>query len=136
LLPAGRLREPLVALQRAAVIVVTRLAAGEDPEPLLAEVRRRAPAAWVAAARHVVDGVRDLAGAPLAARGAARVLTATGNPEAVAASAREAGFAPVTLAAWRDHHWWSVAEAAREHAAAATGTLLLSRKDAVRWPGG
>ncbi len=136
LLPMGRLREPLVALQRAAVIVVTRLALGEDPEPLLAEVRRRAPAAWVAAARHAVDGVRDLAGAPLAARGAARVLTATGNPEAVAASAREAGFAPVTLAAWRDHHWWSVAESAREHAAAAPGMLLLSAKDAVRWPRG
>ena len=84
LLPAGRLREPAVALQRAGVIVVSRLAPGEDPAPLLAEVRRRAPAAWLAAARHAVDGVLDLAGAPCAGRGAARVLTATGNPEAVA----------------------------------------------------
>jgi tetraacyldisaccharide 4'-kinase len=136
LLPAGRLREPLVALQRAGVIVVTRLAAGEDPAPLLAEVRRRAPAAWVAAARHASDGVRDLAGAPLATRGAARVLTATGNPGAVAASAREAGFAPVTLVAYRDHHWFSIAEARREHAAAGPHTLLLTTKDAVRWPEG
>jgi tetraacyldisaccharide 4'-kinase len=136
LLPAGRLREPLVALQRAGVIVVTRLAAGEDPATLLAEVRRRVPAACVAAARHAPDGVRDLAGAPLAARGAARVLTATGNPGAVAASAREAGFAPVTLVAYRDHHWFSLAEARREHAAAGAGTLLLTTKDAVRWPSG
>ena len=134
LLPAGWLREPLVALQRASVIVVTRLAPGEDPAPVLAEVRRRAPAAWIAAARHAPDGVCDLDGIPRAARGAARVLTATGNPGAVAASAREAGFAPVTLAAYRDHHWWSVAEAVREHAAAAAGVLLLSAKDAVRWP--
>ena len=134
LLPAGRLREPLVALQRAGVIVVTRLAPGEDPTPLLAEVRRRAPAAWVAAARHALDGVRDLAGTVLAVRGAVRVLTATGNPGAVATSAREAGFAPVTLAAYRDHHWWSVAEAVREHAAAGAGMLLLTAKDAVRWP--
>ncbi|HEY6194223.1 MAG TPA: hypothetical protein VI504_04205, partial [Candidatus Eisenbacteria bacterium] len=37
---------------------------------------------------------------------------------------------------WRDHHWWSIPEAAREHAAAAPGTLLLSAKDAVRWPPG
>jgi tetraacyldisaccharide 4'-kinase len=136
LLPAGRLREPLVALQRAGVIVVTRLAPGEDPSPLLAEVRRRAPAAWVAAARHAVAGVCDLAGAALTTRGAACVLTATGNPEAVAASAREAGFSPVALVAYRDHHWFSVAEARREHAAAGAQTLVLTAKDAVRWPAG
>src|SRR5262249_41512455 len=67
-------------------------------------------------------------------RGAARVLTATGNPEAVAASAREAGFAPVTLAPYRDHHWWNAGEAAREHRQAGAGVLLLTAKDAVRWP--
>jgi tetraacyldisaccharide 4'-kinase len=144
LLPAGRLREPIVSLQRASVVVVTRLAPGEDPASLLAEVRQRAPSAWVAAARHVVAGVRTLDGAPHAARersepealGPARVLTATGNPEAVAASAREAGFAPVTLVARRDHHWFSREEATREQHAAAGGALLLTAKDAVRWPEG
>ena len=136
LLPAGRLREPIVALQRASVVVVTRLEANEDPEPLMAEVRQRAPGAWVAAARHAVAGVRGLDGGAHAARGAARVLTATGNPEAVAASAREAGFAPVTLVARRDHHWFSREEATRERRAAAGGTLLLTAKDAVRWPEG
>ncbi|HEV2104113.1 MAG TPA: tetraacyldisaccharide 4'-kinase, partial [Candidatus Eisenbacteria bacterium] len=88
----------------------------------------------LAAARHQVTGVRTLAGATVAARGPARVVTATGNPEAVAASAREAGFAPVTLAAYRDHHWFGAAEARRERAAAAGATLLLTAKDAVRWP--
>jgi len=136
LLPAGRLREPLVALQRAGVVVVTRLDAGEDSAPWIAEVRRRAPAAWVAAARHEPAGVRTLEGAPQVASGAARVLTATGNPGAVERSAREAGFDPVTLAAYRDHHWFSRAEAEREHRAAGTGTLLLTAKDAVRWPAG
>ena len=134
LLPAGHLREPIRALQRAEVVVVTRLAMDEDPAPLLAEVRRRAPAATLAAARHVPDGVRDLDGRSCAGSGAARVLTATGNPEAVAASAREAGFAPVTLAAYRDHHWFTLAEATREHALAQGGCLLLTAKDAVRWP--
>ena len=134
LLPAGRLREPLVALQRAGVVVVSRLASGEDPEPWLAEVRRRAPAAWVAAARHEPAGVHSLDGEPVAAAGAARVLTATGNPGAVERSALEAGFGPVTLTAYRDHHWFSRAEAEREHRAAENGTLLLTAKDAVRWP--
>ena len=134
LLPAGRLREPRRALQRAGVVVVTRVAADADVAELLAQVRPYAPAALLAAARHAVTGVRDFKGGPHAARGAAHVVTATGNPEAVAASARLAGFAPVTLAAYRDHHWFTRAEAQQELTRAGTATLLLSAKDAVRWP--
>ena len=136
LMPQGRLREPIVALQRAGVVVITRLGPGEDAAPWIAEVRRRAPAAWVAAARHEPAGVRDLESTPYVARGAARVLTATGNPAAVERSAVEAGFTPVTLAAYRDHHWFTREEAEREHRAAGEGTLLLTAKDAVRWPVG
>jgi tetraacyldisaccharide 4'-kinase len=136
LLPAGRLREPLVAIQRAGVVVISRLGPSEDAEPWIAEVRRRAPAAWVAAARHEPAGVRSLAGEDVTPGGAARVLTATGNPGAVEHSAREAGFESVTLAAYRDHHWFSRAEAEREYRAALPGTLLLTSKDAVRWPAG
>lgn len=132
--PAGRLREPLRALQRASAVIVTRLEPGEDPEPLLARVRPYAPAALAAAARHEVTGVRTLDGAAHAGRGPARVVTATGNPGAVAASAREAGFSPVIASAYRDHHWFTPAEAAREAAAAGTGALLVTAKDAVRWP--
>ena len=134
LIPAGRLREPVRAIQRAGLVVVTRLENGEDPEPWLAEVRGRAPAAAVAAARHAVAGVRALSGRALEPHGACRVVTATGNPGAVAASATEAGYAPVTLAAYRDHHWFTLAEARREHHAAGGATLLLTAKDAVRWP--
>jgi tetraacyldisaccharide 4'-kinase len=134
LLPAGRLREPLRALQRATSLVVTRLAPGEDPAPLLEAVRPYAPAALLAAARHRVAGVRDMDGRPREPRGPARVVTATGNPAAVAASAREAGFSPVTAAAYRDHHWFSAAEAEREAGAAGEGALLVTAKDAVRWP--
>lgn len=134
LLPAGRLREPLRALQRATAVVVTRLAPGEDPAPLLARVRPYAPAALLAAARHRVAGVRDATGAPHEGRGAAHVVTATGNPGAVAASAREAGFAPVSVSEYRDHHWFTVAEAGREAAKAGAAALLVTAKDAVRWP--
>lgn len=136
LLPAGRLREPLRALQRAHAVVVTRLGPGEDPAPWLARVRPYAPAARLAAARHVLTGVRDAAGGAVEAAGPAHVVTATGNPGAVAGSAREAGFGPVTLSAYRDHHWFSPAEAAREAQAAGGGALLVTAKDAVRWPAG
>ena len=135
LLPAGRLREPLRALQRAHAVVITRLEVGDDPEALVALARPYAPGALFGAATHRGAGVVSLAdGAAVAAAGPARVLTATGNPQSVARTAEQAGFGPVTLAAWRDHHWWTEREARRELERAAGGTLVLTRKDAVRWP--
>ena len=136
LLPGGRLREPRRALQRAGVVVVSRLSPGQDPAPLMAEVRAYAPGALIGAARHRVSGVRNLGGAPAAASGRARVVTATGNPGAVEASAREAGFDVVALSRYRDHEWFGAAAARREldAAAAAGAVVLLTAKDAVRWP--
>ena len=81
-------------------------------------------------------GVRGPAGAGVAAQGPARVVTATGNPGAVARSAHEAGFGPVELSAYRDHHWFTRAEADAEAARAGEGALLVTAKDAVRWPPG
>lgn len=136
LLPAGRLREPRRALQRAGVVVVSRLGPGEDPAPLMAEARAYAPGALIGAARHRVTGVRDLEGLPALAGGKALVLTATGNPRAVEVSAHEAGFKVVELRAYRDHHWfaWGEARQALDTAAAAGAVVLLTPKDAVRWP--
>jgi tetraacyldisaccharide 4'-kinase len=139
LVPDGRLREPRRALQRAAVVVVTRLRAEQDPEPLLSEVRRYAPAALLGAARHRVVGERPLApdgngsSRPVSRR--AHLVTATGNPDAVAASAREAGFELVSISRYRDHHWFDADQMRREseRAAGAGAILLLTAKDAVRW---
>jgi tetraacyldisaccharide 4'-kinase len=136
MLPAGPLREPWRALQRADFVVASRLAPGEDPAPTLERLARRAPAAKLAAGRHEVSGARTLAGLSVPSAGRVRVVTGTGNPEAVAQSAREAGFEVSALAAYRDHHWFRTDEAGRERArAAAEGArVLLSPKDAVRWP--
>ena len=138
LMPAGRLREPRRALQRARAVVVSRLGPGEDGAALMGEAGAYAPGALLAAARHRVSGVRTLDGVSVPAGGRARVVTATGNPRAVEASAREAGFDVVALSAYRDHHWFGRGEAAAELAAArASGAVvLLSAKDAVRWPDG
>jgi len=136
LLPAGRMREPRRALQRAAIVVISRLGPEEDPNPSIEEARRYAPAALIAAGRHRIRGLFALGGAPVAAAGAGRVVTATGHPRAVERTAREAGFSSTTLSAYRDHHWFSAREAGREleAARAADATLILTRKDAVRWP--
>jgi tetraacyldisaccharide-1-P 4'-kinase len=65
-------------------------------------------------------------------------VTATGNPRAVEASAREWGLRVDTARAWRDHHWFTRAEAEAALAGArrTDGWVLLTAKDAVRWPPG
>jgi tetraacyldisaccharide 4'-kinase len=134
LLPRGRLREPIRALQRADLVVVSRVADAAAADAAIAACRTAAPAACWAAGRHALTAVTRLDGSEVAAAGAAHVVTATGNPEAVARSAREAGFAPVTLARYRDHHWFRDHEMRRELLRAGAGTLVLTAKDAVRWP--
>ena len=136
LLPAGRMREPRWALQRARAVVVSRLAAGEDPSPFYEQAARYAPAALLAAGRHRVRGVAGLDGRYLEPQGRAQVVTGTGNPRAVEASAREAGFVVTGLSIYHDHHAFTLGEARRElaRAAAADACLLLTAKDAVRWP--
>lgn len=135
LLPAGRLREPLRALQRADVLVVSRLAPGQSPEPVFAAARGYAPAAMLAAGRHRIVGLLTLDGE---AQAASRVwmLTATGNPRAVEASAAEAGCTVVGRTLARDHHWFTAHEIAAARAAARRerAMLLVTAKDAVRWP--
>jgi tetraacyldisaccharide 4'-kinase len=138
LLPAGRLREPMRALQRAEVVVISRLGPGEDPRPMMATVAAHAPAALLAAGRHRVEGVAPLdPERPPAETRRVRVVTGTGNPAAVADTAREAGLEVTSLMAYRDHHWFTATEAQREAAAARAerATVLLTAKDAVRWPG-
>jgi tetraacyldisaccharide 4'-kinase len=136
LLPIGRLREPLRATQRARAVVVSRLDAGEDPAPWLERARALAPGAMLAAARHRVKGVRALGNGEVPPGARVRVVSATGNPAAVEASAREAGLEVAAFSRWRDHHWFTPREARHELArAAGEGSwVLLTAKDAVRWP--
>jgi tetraacyldisaccharide 4'-kinase len=136
LLPAGRMREPWRALQRAQFVVVSRLDAGEDPAPIFTRLARLAPAAKLAAGRHAVSAVRTRGGERLEGPARVRVVTGTGNPEAVARTAREAGLEVSGLAAYRDHHWFSLDEARREiaRAQAQGARVLLTAKDEVRWP--
>jgi tetraacyldisaccharide 4'-kinase len=136
LLPAGRLREPKRALQRAGAVVLTRVPAGADPTPMIETTRRVAPAARFAAGRHVVTGVRAPDGQTLPSGARVRVVTATGHPQAVARSASEHGFEVTALSAYRDHHWFTPDQAAAEQKQAARdgAVVLLTAKDAVRWP--
>src|SRR5439155_931813 len=103
--------------------------------------RRGAVAGRIARRRARVCGRFEVAagaarGGRRTASGPARVVTATGNPAAVEESAVAAGFSPVRGSPYRDHHWFTVTQARREleRARDDAATLLLTAKDAVRWP--
>ncbi|NOT33951.1 MAG: tetraacyldisaccharide 4'-kinase [Candidatus Eisenbacteria bacterium] len=135
LLPAGRLREPWRALQRAGVVVLTRAPRDLDVARVVEAARAWAPAAHFAVARHAALGIR-LGGQSLPSGRRVRVLTATGNPNAVAETARELGFEVTALSTRPDHHWFTPRDAAAEQDAAERegAVLCLTAKDAVRWP--
>jgi tetraacyldisaccharide 4'-kinase len=137
LLPAGRMREPRRALARAQVVVVSRLGPGEKPDCHYDVVRPYVPAAALAAGRHRVSGLRWLAGREVPPR-RVWVASGTGNPASVRRSAEEAGLEVVGFTAFRDHHAFRPGEARdlRRRAQGQGAALLVTRKDAVRWPAG
>ena len=143
LLPAGRLREPCAALERAHIVVLTRTELGDAPA-LEARLSRINPRARVflstTTLRGFVDAqsggpfpVQDLRGEPLGA------FCGIGNPRAFFADVRQWGFSVVFEKAFPDHHVYSpadlhrVATRAREAGAVA---LLTTEKDVVNLPPG
>jgi tetraacyldisaccharide 4'-kinase len=146
LLPAGPWREPLSALRRASLVVVTRKAAPLDVvDEVWAAVGRRAPGVPRAAARLAPAALVDAHGAPdraLSTIAGADVLAVAGvaGPAAFRAQLEQLG-ARVRLRAFADHYAYT-ADDARRLARAADGAQLVvcTLKDAVKlapvWPRG
>ncbi len=144
MLPAGPFREPLSALQRASLVVVTRKTATPEQAAAVLEaataesggegaVLSLLPEALVA-----VDGGETLPLTVIAGR-RVMVLTGVGEPGLVAAQLTAAG-ASVTLRAFPDHHAFSDEDLALAGRAAADADYAVcTLKDAVkistRWPG-
>jgi tetraacyldisaccharide 4'-kinase len=140
-LPAGRLREPCSALERAHFVVLTRTELG-DASPLENRVRAINPRAGIfrstTALRSLVEvasgrpqRVEDLRGKPLHA------FCGIGNPRAFFADLRHWGFTLAGETVFPDHHVYNPAElrqlAVRARAAGAVA-LLTTEKDAVNLP--
>jgi tetraacyldisaccharide 4'-kinase len=145
LLPAGPMREPLGALARATVVMVTRKAASAEQAARVAQaLAGAAPRVPVAVlhlapgeARDAAGGVHDLAAlagtAPLA-------VTSIADPRAFQAQLAQAGIA-ARLAAFADHHDFTEAEVARLARDGQGGpAVLCTLKDHVKlaplWPRG
>jgi tetraacyldisaccharide 4'-kinase len=144
LIPAGPFREPLSALRRATVIVITAKAARvEAVSRVRAAVSAAAPAVPVAVARlalgdlHNGDGsarrpLGSIKGAPVFA------ISAVGDPGAFAAQLANVG-AVVRPSAFADHHAFTAGDAERLAAGLAPGeTPICTLKDYVKlgplWP--
>jgi len=134
LLPGGRLREPLSALQRASIVVITR----SEHAPALEAVVRRYSSAPIFYARTELQAVlRSPALAvewPVAERSSARVFAfcGIGNPRAFSDDLQRWGFFVVGERRFRDHHRYSASDlAALERAASAAqaDALICTEKD-------
>lgn len=144
LLPAGPWREPLRALRRASMIIVTRKAVPEsavdEVHAALAAVNARVPRVGL---RLAPSGLVEVGGAdtrPLDALAGRRVhvITAIGDAPSFLAQLRAAG-AEVTATTFRDHHRFTARDIAHAVIAVpADGWALCTLKDAVklqgRWP--
>jgi tetraacyldisaccharide 4'-kinase len=147
LLPAGPLREPLAAIRRATLVLVTRKAATEGRvdavNEALSAIAPRIPRSTVRlgpAGLVAVASEQPLVERPLSelARREVRVLTAIGDPESLVAQLEQLG-ARVTAEVHPDHHQFKADEIERFIAALpANGLAICTLKDAVklanRWP--
>jgi tetraacyldisaccharide 4'-kinase len=148
LLPAGPLREPLAALQRATIIVVTRKAATDAEVGVvnesLAEIAPRVPRSTIRLSPDELRGaatssaqesrrpITDVAGRRV------RILTAIGDPRAFVQQIEMLG-AIVTAEIYPDHHHFQPAEVARfVRTVPSDGLAICTLKDAVKladqWP--
>ena len=123
LLPAGRLREPLAALERADFVVLR-----EDDIGLTERARR-----WMRAEARIWTIRRELE-VPVPP-GAAVVFSAIAHPEEFVEGLRRQGIAIAATHAWRDHHRFTdadvtmlSAEAVKERARC----FLTTEKDLAR----
>jgi tetraacyldisaccharide 4'-kinase len=144
LLPAGPWREPLGALRRASLIVVTRKhASRERAEEWLARARRHAPeqagAVIHLAADRLVSWVsgESLGAASMRGR-SVFAIAAIGDPRAFSGQLEQMG-AGVTTVTMRDHHPYSAADGVDLARRAATADFVIcTLKDVVKlgplWP--
>ncbi|MBM4037537.1 MAG: tetraacyldisaccharide 4'-kinase [Planctomycetes bacterium] len=142
LLPRGLLREPLSALRRADLVVLTRCDVATQEQ--VAEVERRLRR-WCGERPIVLSEHRPVAlrahGAPesrpvewLAGRRVA-AFSALGNPEALPRTLRALGAVTLSHEAFRDHHWYTEADLAgiaRRAAEAGAEAIVTTAKDAVK----
>jgi tetraacyldisaccharide 4'-kinase len=140
LLPRGRLREPLSAMERASAVHVTRASQAQRLDELKAAVRAVAPAMpiWITdfAPSAVVQVGGSISVEPSVLKGE-RVLAVSGigNPESFRRLLGAAGAIVVDHCVFADHHAYSVDDLQRVWRAAeqaGVDRIVTTEKDAVK----
>jgi tetraacyldisaccharide 4'-kinase len=134
LLPAGPLREPLGALARADVVVLTRADADSAHAAAVEAVRRNNPGALLVRAGHRRVGFFGSDGLERHAPDRVVAFCGIGNPESFRADLHAAGCEVLHFLARRDHHRFRGSELGqlRRQAQALDATLLTTEKDLAR----
>ena len=143
LFPRGMLREPLSALGRADVVVVTNPPGAAEVDQIAEAIRRhnaRAPilsAVYEVVQAYDLDSGRALEPGALAGR---RLLAfaGLGTPQGFADTLAAAGVRAPALVEFPDHHWYvadDVAGLARQAITIGAQGLITTEKDAVRLRG-
>lgn len=142
-LPAGPWREPLTAISRADLIIVTRKRADSPTAVRLAEALRERSGIPVAVARLDLTELRSLVSGqvhPVALLAGKRVVAASAiaDPDSFVVQIKRLQ-AQVQVATWKDHHAFQDEDVAwLAHAARRADHVVLTAKDAVklrhRWP--
>lgn len=146
LLPAGPWREPLSAVRRADLVIVTRKAASDSEvgrvHQRLAKVAPRVPRMSVYLAPDELLRVDGMERAPLRSLAGERIVavSAVGDPIAFARQL-EAHASNVEAMSFRDHHGFTAADVVRIVAAShGSARVVCTLKDAVKlrvlWPRG
>jgi tetraacyldisaccharide 4'-kinase len=141
LLPFGLLREPLSALQRADLIVLTRCNHSDLPDSIEAVVHDIVPSAPIVRAAHEPQSLLTLRGVELGTeelRGRQVYLfSGIGNHASFLMTALECGARIKGHRSFANHHWYSRDEIdglARECRSAGAEWLVTTEKDLVRIP--
>ena len=134
LLPRGPFREPIGALARAHVILVTRKTADtSESVQVEAEIAAAAPRAVRGRIRFRVCGWTDLKGSPAEKpTGDVLVVTSIAEPESFLEMVRSEGLESAEAFAFRDHHEFTEADVARIRGLARQRDLVTTEKDAVK----
>ncbi len=135
-LPAGRLRERPSALDRADLVLLTRLEAASEAE--LAALEARLGAGRTLRVGRRVTGWRALDGRPAPAPARAFLLAAIARPERFENDAAQSGAVVLGRAFFRDHHLFrpeELAAVATQARAVGADAIATTAKDAVRLEG-
>ena len=133
-IPLGRLREPPEALQRADMVAIARVEAGQRLDGVEALIRRHNASAPIFRARVVAQGWR-----PREAEGPVAAFCGLGNPQAFWQTLDGLGIQPVLRREFGDHHRYSVRELpelAGQARARGVQALATTEKDMMNLPDG